>query len=457
MDFVERERRHAQAQELIPELKNRGVVAVAASFVDNFGIARVKSVPLARLPAVAAWGMGVSTAFDYAGFDDMLAAPSSGNAPVGDQRLLPDLERLVVLSAQPGWAWAPGELYLQTGEPYPLDCRALLKRLVDNLGSQGIQADTSIEIEWAVGPPGADFVPALTGSAYSFARLIDASEYGRDLLAALDEEGVQVEQFHPEVGTAQLEVSVAAETPVHAADTSVLVRATIRAVGARHGLRTSFSPKVEVEGIGNGGHVHFSLRRDGRNLMSGGPGRYGLTDVAIAFAGGILEHLPGLLAVGCPSVVSYLRLVPQHFAGAFQCWGLENRETAIRMVGGSVGNEDAAANLEVKCFDLHANPYLLLTGLLAAGLDGLHRGMTLPDPVNVDPACLGEDELRERGIRRLPTTLRESVSAFRVDEALTKAFGIELVAAIEAIRDSELEALEDTSPEQIVAASLWAH
>ena len=209
------------------------------------------------------------------------------------------------------------------------------------------------------------FSPAVSGPAYGLSRLGAAADYSRDVLAALAAQGVAVEQYHPEYAPGQFELSVAAESPVHAADTSVLVRQTIRSVGQRHGFRTSYSPKVDTAGVGNGGHVHLSLWREGRNLMAGGTSTYGLTDEAAAFTGGVLAHLPALLAIGAPGVASYLRLVPQHWAGAYRCWGLENREAALRMVTGSTGSEDWAANLEVKCVDLQANPYLLLAGLLA--------------------------------------------------------------------------------------------
>lgn len=439
------------------DLVDRGVVAVATSFVDNSGISRVKSVPVDRLPALAAWGVGFSTAFDYFRFDDWVAAPPGGTAPVGDQRIVPDLERLVVLAAQPGWAWAPGDRFAQTGDPYPLDSRLLLSRLVDELASRRINVLAAVEIEWVVSEAGDEYRPAAIGPAYGMTRLVNASEYCRDVLSALAEQGVAVEQFHPEYADGQLELSVAPESPVHAADTSVLVRNTIRAVGVRHGLRTSFSPKVDAAGVGNGGHVHLSLGRDERNLMAGGSGIFGLTDEATGFASGILERLPALLAIGAPSVASYLRLVPQHWAGAYACWGLENREAALRMVTGSRGSEDWAANLEVKCFDLHANPYLTLAGLLAAGADGLDRGAQLPEPVDVDPASLGEETLAARGIRRLPTSLREATEAFVADTVLADAFGDPLMGAIRAVRESELELFDGSTPEEIAAASRWAH
>jgi glutamine synthetase len=459
VDLADRDRRLSHAESLVPELEQRGVVAVATSFVDNSGISRVKSVPLDRLPHLSAWGVGFSTAFDFFRFDDWVAAPPSGEGPVGDQRIVPDLDRLVVLAAQPGWAWAPGDRFAQTGDPYPLDSRLLLGRVTDRLLARGIRPLSAIEIEWVVSRDGDgdDFTPAVTGPAYGLARLVDLSDYCRDVIAALRAQNVTVEQFHPEYAAGQLELSVAPELPVHAADTSVLVRTTIRAVGRQHGLRTSFSAKVDAAGVGNGGHVHLSLGREERNLMSGGPGPFGLTEEAAAFAAGVLDHLPGLLAIGSPAVASYLRLVPQHWAGAYQCWGLENREAAMRMVTGSTGSTEWAANMEVKCFDLLANPYLAMAGVLAAGAAGIERSATLPDPVDVDPAALSEDVLQQRGVRRLPTSLREATDLFAADETLRAALGGPLVDSVLAVRESEIELFEGASPEEVAAASRWAH
>ncbi len=458
MDLAAREERSRRAEALVPDLAERGVVAVATSFVDNAGISRVKAVPLDRLPSLAAWGVGFSTAFDYFRFDDWVAAPSSGEGPVGDQRIVPDLDRLVVLAAQPGWAWAPGERFTQGGHAYDMDSRLLLGRLVDEQAERGLTFRCAFEIEWVVSAGDGDaFTPAVSGPAYGLSRLGSAADYSRDVLAALAAQGVVVEQYHPEYAPGQFELSVAAESPVHAADTSVLVRQTIRSVGQRHGFRTSYSPKVDTAGVGNGGHVHLSLWREGRNLMAGGTSTYGLTDEAAAFSGGVLAHLPALLAIGAPGVASYLRLVPQHWAGAYCCWGLENREAAVRMVTGSTGSEDWAANLEVKCVDLQANPYLLLAALLVVGADGIDRRAALPEPIEVDPAALGDEALAARGIERLPASLGESLAAFRRDGVLRAAFGTALVDAIAAVRESEIELFEGASPEEVADATRWAH
>jgi glutamine synthetase len=435
-------------------LADQGVVGVATSFVDNAGISRVKTVPVAKFPDLAAWGAGFSTAFDYFRADDWVAAPASGVGPVGDQRILPDLDRVVVLAGQPGWAWAPGERYAQDGTPHPHDSRLLLRRIVDRWAEQGVTFRAGIEIEWVISAGDGDaYAAAASGPAYGLGRLASVSEYCRDLLEVLAAQGISVAQLHPEYAPGQFELSVAAESPVDAADTSVLVRTTVRSVGLRHGFRTSFSPKVDVAGVGNGGHLHVSPWRDGDNLMAGGTGPSGMTPEGAAFTGGVLAHLPAILALGAPSVASYLRLVPQHWAGAYACWGLENREAALRLITGSEGSQRWAANLEVKCVDLHANPYLLLAGVLAAGADP----SPLPDPVEVDPAALDDAELAARGVVRLPTSLRESLDAFLADTVLAEAFGAPLVGSIAAVRESELEALGAASPDEVADASRWTH
>ncbi|MGI8992697.1 MAG: glutamine synthetase, partial [Nocardioidaceae bacterium] len=228
MDTAEREARSRDAEKTLEALEAAGVVAVAATFVDNSGITRVKSVPLDRFAHLAGWGVGISTSFDRFRFDDWIAGDGEGLEPVGDLRIIPDVRRVVPLAAQPGWAWAPADRYEQSGEPHGQCSRLLLARLVEELAGQGLTAQTAFEVEWVVSAgDGDDFVPGVTGPGYSMTRLIDRSAYCRDVLTALRDEGVRVEQFHPEYAAGQLELSVPPEDPVSAADTSVLVRSTI--------------------------------------------------------------------------------------------------------------------------------------------------------------------------------------------------------------------------------------
>src|SRR5207249_10459248 len=181
-------------------------------------------------------------------------------------------------------------------------------------------------------------------------------------------------------------------------------------VSARHGYKSSFAPVAILGEVGNGGHIHFSLWEDIRNLFAGGNGPHGMTERAEAFVAGVLAELPALVAVGSPSVPSYLRLIPSHWAGAFACWGRENREAAVRFVTSMVGTRDTAANTEVKCFDQSANPYLVAGALIAAGLAGVEKDLRLPDEVTVDPGGLSADELAHQGIQRLPQSVEEALS-----------------------------------------------
>jgi glutamine synthetase len=454
----ERERRAAgeRARGMRPELGARGVRLVAVTWVDNSGITRAKAVPLEKLESSAAWGIGASPCFDTFLFDD--TAVTSG--AVGDLRLHPDLSRLTVLSGQPGWAWAPADRYDQSGAVHPGDQRGLARAAVHRLAEHGYTARCAFEVEWVVGlddVPDDTFRPAVRGPAYGHARLVSRSDYVRDVAVALAEQGIAVEQIHPEYSPGQFEVSVAPADPVQAADDYVLVRETIRAISARHGLRVSFSPMVVPGGVGNGGHVHLSVWHGDVNLCSGGEGRFGLTPTAESFAAGILGRLPALLAIGAPSVVSYLRLVPQHWSGAYAVWGLENREAALRLVAGSPGSRAWAANLEVKCFDQTANPYLVVAALIFAGLAGIAEDVRLPDPVDVDPALLDDAERARRGIRRLPVSLRESTDAFQADTTLTGAFGEQLTSAILAVRRGEIEHFADADPDRITSELRWVH
>ncbi|MFC8568441.1 glutamine synthetase [Streptomyces sp. NPDC057245] len=443
------------------ELSGRGVHGVVLAYVDTAGIARVKTVPAAKLARAAAWGVGMSPVFDTFLANDATVTTDVLGSPDGDLRLYPDLDRLTVLAAQPGWALAPVDRLTQEGEPHPACGRTVLRRTVAEAAERyGVSFRAAVEIEWAVGRGDADgdaFVPAVSGPAYGAVRQVELSDCAADLLAALAAQGVDVEQLHPEYAAGQFEVSVGALDPVAAADRSVLVRQTIRAVAQRHGLRVSFAPAVLGQGVGNGGHLHLSAWRDGVNLHAGGAGRYGMTAEAESFVAGVLARLPALTALTAPSPASALRLRPSQWAGVFTAWGRETREAALRVVTGTTGIRDRAANLEVKPVDLAANPYLALASVIAAGLDGLARSAPLPEEITGDPARLDAAGAAARGVRRLPRTLAESVEAFRADAVLRRALGPVLADAVVAVRLGEAGAAEGLDDDAVAAAYRWKY
>ncbi|MET0132813.1 MAG: glutamine synthetase family protein [Kibdelosporangium sp.] len=427
-------------------LTARGVLAVAVTWVDTSGVTRVKAVPVDRLSRAVTSGIGASPVFDYFLLDDSIV----GGGPVGDLRLRPDLDRLTVLAAQPGWAWAPAVRYDQAGKVHPADARGLAQQVTRQLAEQHLTIKAAFEVEWCVSKgDGDEFVPACSGPAYGMTRLIELSAYLHDILEALATQGIEVDQIHPEYAAGQYELSVAPQDPVAAADTLVLVRETIRAISQNHGMRATFAPKVLAGGVGNGGHIHLSVWRDGENLMAGGTvgdrrTGEGPTGDGSAFTAGILNRLPALLAIGAPSVASYLRLVPSSWAAPFACWGLENREAALRFVAAD------SPNLEVKCFDGAANPYLAIAALMVAGSAGITEAAVLADPVDVDPATRDD-------VDPLPAHLGEAVAAFEAEPTLVAAFGPALVQAIGTVRRGEIALFSDASPAEITERSRWSY
>ena len=264
-----------------------------------------------------------------------------------------------------------------------------------------------------------------------------SQDYVDALVDALEAQDIPLEQYYAELGHGQQEISTAHREAVRAADEQLLVRETIRGVAAEHGLVATLAPKPWPEGAGNGCHIHFSLWEGERNRFHDAARDDRLSDEARAFLAGVLAHVPGLCGLTAPSFNSYRRLVPQYWAGAFTCWGHDNREAPIRVPSVFNGFEEASTNAELKAADSSSNPYLGVGGLIAAGLDGLERGLELPEPVDVDPATIPEDERARRGIQRLPATQREALDALAADTTLTEALGPALTTSYLAVRRSE--------------------
>jgi glutamine synthetase len=177
-------------------------------------------------------------------------------------------------------------------------------------------------------------------------------------------------------------------------------------------------------------------------------GRGGLSPLGFHFIGGVLAHLPALLALTCASSNSYRRLLPHFWSSAYTAYGFDNREGAIRIPSAFWGREAESTNLEFKPADHSGNPYLALGGLLAAGLDGIRRQLDPGEPVDVDPGTLSDLEREQRGIKRLPTHLDAALDALQADTVLTQALGPLLTSAYMAVKRLESRHFADASPEE---------
>jgi glutamine synthetase len=447
-------------QEILVRAQRARVRLVRILYCDNAGLIRTKAVSIDDLPARMKSGIGFPLAQQaLTAFDE--PAPVEGLGPVGEFRLLPDPATFVVLPYAGESAAMFGTMYTLDGSPWEACPRAFLLRVLSRLRERGLLARIGSEHEFALARrcEGAfPYQPADDAPLFGAAALDAHHVFLSAWLAALVNEGVRPRLVHPEYGPGQLEVSLAPAAALQAADHVCLLRETTRAVAAQQGLVASFAPKPYVERFaGNGLHLHLSLwgvegsEQAGHNRFYDASEPTLLSDLARSFIGGLLAHLPALVALTCASVNSYQRLQPHHWSSAYRCWGLDNREAAIRVPSTLWGREAESLRLEVRCADHSANPYLALGTLLAAGLDGIERGLDPGAPLAVDPGALSEEERRRLGIERLPPTLPEALDALERDTALTAALGPLLSTSYLAVKRQEVAFCQDRTPQAIAA------
>jgi glutamine synthetase len=429
-------------EEILDACRTHAVRLVRFLYCDNGGVVRGKATHVERLGDRLRTGIGLTVAMQAMNSLDQLQ-PVEGMGPVGEIRLVPDPETFTVLPYAPHSAAMLVDHLRLDGQPYEAGPRNFLKRMAARLAERGMVLSCAVENEWSLAAQrDGRYLPVDDSLCFSTVGMAASAEVTDATVAALGEQGIQVEQYYAELGHGQQELSVAPLPAVQAADTQVLVRETLRGVAAQFGLVASLAPKPWPDQAGNGAHIHFSLW-DGegqRNLFHDPTGRFGLSRTAEQFLGGLLKHVPGLLALTAPSVNSYQRLLPQHWSSAFVCWGPDNREATVRVPSTFWGMEQASTNLEFKPTDASCNPYLAFGGLIAAGLDGMERELEAPEPLSVDPATLSDREREAAGAHRYPTTLQDSIEAFERDQVLVEALGDLLARSYLAVRRSEWEA-----------------
>ena len=415
----------------------------------NDGTIRAKASSRHGLESRLRAGIGLTVGMQAMSSLDQLQ-PVEGMGPVGEVRLVPDPETFRMLPYAPASGAVLVDHVGLDGEPAPVCQRSFLKRQVAKLAERGTALEASFENEFtlAVGGDGG-YRPVDDSLCFSTIGMAASQGYIEALADALERQGIVLEQYYAELGHGQQEISTGHAPALRAADEQILVRETIRGVAAQLGYVASLAPKPWLDAAGNGGHIHFSLwSEDGsRNLFHDAAREHRLSDLARQFIAGVLDHLSGLCGLTAPSFNSYHRIVPRFWAGAFTVWGHDNREAPVRVPSVFAGVEEASTNVELKAADATCNPYLALGGLIAAGVDGLERGLEPPEPLQVDPATIPDQERDERGIHPLPATQEEALAALEADDVLTAALGPVLTESYLAVRRSEWEAYSSQDAE----------
>jgi glutamine synthetase len=431
-----------EATDVVKRADEAGLRLVRFLWCGNDGTIRAKASTLGGLEARIRSGIGLTVAMQAMNGLDQLQAVE-GMGPVGEVRLVPDPETFRALPYAPHTGAMLVDQVRLDGSPAPECQRCFTRRMAERLAERGARLEVAFENEFSLATRvDGQFVPIDSGLCFSTISATAAQDYLDELAAALDAQEIPLEQYYSELGHGQHEISTGHRPALRAADEQILARETIRGVAARHGMVASLAPKPWPENAGNGGHIHFSLWHvaEARNRFHDASAPDRLSAEARSFIAGVLAHLPGLCGLTAPSFNSYHRIIPHYWAGAFVCWGHDNREAPVRVPSVFWGMEEASTNAELKAADASSNPYLAVGGLIAAGLDGLERGLEPPEPVEVDPATLDEDERERRGIARLPATQAEALDALQADTVLTSALGPVLTDSYLAVRRSEWEA-----------------
>jgi glutamine synthetase len=432
----------AELDALSSELSRSGSILLLGSVVDYAGVTRTKGVPIDRLRAYQQSGMGASPSWMVFCVDNAIALTDTIGV-AGDLRLRIDATKIRDIGD--GLAWGPADLCNQDGSASELCPRAALRGVVERAAELGLDATMGTELEFTVSDLNGEKSATGSWSSYGMRAVVERRSFLVDLTEALVAAGLAPEQIHAEYGSDQFEVSLPPAGALDMADAGVLARIVIGLVAARHELSVSFSPLPWVGGSGNGAHLHLSLERGGENVFSSGTGPHGMTPDGQSAIAGILSHLPDLLGVFAGSAISGERLRPGSWSGASACWGLENREAAVRFLAATAGNPHGA-NVELKVVDPSANLYLAAAALLGSALSGIAEGSRLPAEVTDDPAADAD------AAPPLPHEQSVRLDAFDRSAIAEQLFGRPIVSGVVAVRRHEQTAFAGHSPESLANA-----
>jgi glutamine synthetase len=442
----------AAAEALADQIRAEGLRTVRLIVVDQHGMPRGKA--LAPDVAIAAMknGLDFSGAIYSLDTGNQVFVPAfaaGGGFGIDeftgfpDIVLVPDPSTFRVLPWADATGWMLCDTYFSNGQPMPLDGRGLMRRMLNQLGDAGFDYLAGIEVEYYIvkvdsdhlAPENAGFTPpppqvSVWERGYQYlseVRLDSVSstlEVIRDGLAAV---GIPPRSMEDEWGPGQMEFSFSPIGGLAAADAVVLFRSAVKQICQRRGLLASFMCRPGLPNFfSSGWHLHESLisRQDGTNAFASADDWLSVT--GRHFVAGLIEHSMPMTVFATPTVNGYKRYRPYSFAPDRVCWALENRGALVR-VQGAPG--DANSHVEMRMGEPAANPYLYMAANIAAGLDGMHRQLDPPPPVEADPYVSQHP--------MLPTSLADAIGALEKDTFYREAFGDTMVDYLLQMKKSE--------------------
>lgn len=408
-------------EDMLARIREDQVKFVSLQFTDVTGVVKSVDIPIAR----------VGEALDDGVWFDGSSVEGFSRIQESDMRLVISPDTYAVLP------WTPPELrrarvfcdiYQPDGEPFPGDPRGMLRQILAKIEKRGWTFNVGPEPEFFLfrrnGPDSIHPVPHDVGSYFDFSANDEAVRVRTELMDALAGMGLDVEMGHHEVALGQHEIDFRYADALRTADNVLTLKYTVKAIAAQHGLVASFMPKPIFGINGSGMHCHQSLfDLGGNNLFFDARDEYNLTRLAYGFIAGQLGHARALAAVVAPTINSYKRLVPGYEAPVYVGWAQINRSALIRIPRYTPGREKGA-RAELRFPDPSANPYLALTVMLAAALDGIDNNLPCPAPLNnVNVYHLSPEDRKAMNIIELPGSLAEALRELEQDAVLQEALG----------------------------------
>ncbi|HKR78634.1 MAG TPA: hypothetical protein VJR69_02925 [Nitrospira sp.] len=451
------------SRETMQSLIDKGVEYCMPLYVDVHGIAKTKTVPVNHFDRM----MRGSELFTGAALDGL------GQGPHDDElAVVPDPDAVMQLPWRPQVAVVPGQLTYHE-QPYPMCSRSILAKQVTRAAKLGLKFNLGVECETYIvrldpsaqnGIAPNDPRDTIPKAAYDASLTLLNLEFLNEIVSSMNKLGWKVHSFDHEDANGQFEFDFAYSDVLTMADRFVVWRMMMKELARKYGWEATMMPKPYADRTGSGAHFNMSLAdiKTGENVSGDAADRRGcgLSKIAYQFLGGLKKHAAALVAVSCPTVNSYKRLIKTGsmtgftWAPIFISYGGNNRTHMFRVPmlrphvegdkNGREGSENghghvnlSSARWECRAVDPSMNPYLAAAMFLGAGLDGIEQDADPGDPQMVNMYELSDRELEQRGIRQLPRTLLEAVTAFEEDDLGRRLMGDELYRSYIDLKKSE--------------------
>ncbi|TWD83157.1 L-glutamine synthetase [Kribbella amoyensis] len=409
-----------QQEFVLRALEERDVRFVRLWFTDVLGFLKSVAVAPAELEGAFAEGIG----FDGSAIEgfarvteaDMLAKPDPSTFQILPWR-----------GETMGTARMFCDINMPDGSPSFADPRYVLKRTLAKAADLGFTFYTHPEIEFYLfksltGAPGTVPEPVDSSGYFDHTPQGIGNDFRREAITMLESMGISVEFSHHEGGPGQQEIDLRYADALSTADNIMTFRVVVKEVALSQGINASFMPKPLSDQPGSGMHTHMSLFEGDRNAFFEGGAQYQLSKTGRAFIAGLLHHAAEITAVTNQWVNSYKRLAVGDEAPSFVSWGHNNRSALVR-VPMYKPHKGQSSRVEFRSLDSAANPYLAFALMLAAGLKGIEEGYELPREVEDDIWSLTDRERRALGIKPLPSSLAEAISAMEDSELVAETLG----------------------------------